>query len=471
MGIQQVGKAVESLVTQGVKKLKYVTPTCRVGTAKELGLELKTLNSDVVQIRQTGELFEEMSEKALKEYLFAAKYKHGDKLLPAYKSEEIIKIITAYKKNHKLVTKLLSMKISSPQHSLYNFPRFNSMMINHFVENAKNEYIAKFIIDLCENTSLQNLQMLTILTEAETGIIELGAKNVEMIAGIIKKAGINQWKGLSNLDFFKKLDAKTFNLQDFNLYLDKFDIKKLPANIQDKLKKMTENDFLNFLEFHYLNKTKNFSEDALTFKNLSQLISKKPISREALTRILSTHPCTDRNIGHFPLNWLDRISKNELECSEKFIQETISKFIKTGDTKIFEEELSKILNKSVKVTYLDKGAYGVVHKIQVDGAEDTIIKIFTDYNYYGTHGGWAEPQNAIFLSSNFDNFAHTYCARVASNTDKDSYYIAQYIGDNVKLIKPVNVTSKYKCTYIDDNGKNAINGINIDCGGCKIEEI
>ena len=49
MRIQQVTNATETLIAQGVKKLKYVTPTCRVGNAEELGLKLKPLNSDILQ--------------------------------------------------------------------------------------------------------------------------------------------------------------------------------------------------------------------------------------------------------------------------------------------------------------------------------------------------------------------------------------------------------------------------------------
>ena len=50
MGLQQV---TESLLTQGVKNLKYITPSCRVGTAEELGLKLEQLAGDTVQIHKS----------------------------------------------------------------------------------------------------------------------------------------------------------------------------------------------------------------------------------------------------------------------------------------------------------------------------------------------------------------------------------------------------------------------------------
>lgn len=53
MGTQQVIKLAETLITQGVKKARYVTPTCRVGTAEQLGLKLEELASDTVQISKS----------------------------------------------------------------------------------------------------------------------------------------------------------------------------------------------------------------------------------------------------------------------------------------------------------------------------------------------------------------------------------------------------------------------------------
>ena len=50
MGIQQVIKLTEAFATQGVKKLKYVTPMCRVGTAEQLGLKLKNNKGDILSL-------------------------------------------------------------------------------------------------------------------------------------------------------------------------------------------------------------------------------------------------------------------------------------------------------------------------------------------------------------------------------------------------------------------------------------
>ena len=61
MGIQQITKIAESLVTQGVKKLKYVTPTYHVGTAEELSLKIEQLVGDKVQISNKSPLGEFIS--------------------------------------------------------------------------------------------------------------------------------------------------------------------------------------------------------------------------------------------------------------------------------------------------------------------------------------------------------------------------------------------------------------------------
>lgn len=61
MGTQQVIKLAETLITQGVKKARYVTPTCRVGTAEQLGLKLEQIAGDTVQIRNKSPLGEFLS--------------------------------------------------------------------------------------------------------------------------------------------------------------------------------------------------------------------------------------------------------------------------------------------------------------------------------------------------------------------------------------------------------------------------
>ena len=74
-------KLAEAFVTQGVKKLKYVTPTCRVGTAEELGLNLKQLAGDSVQISKKSPLCEFMS------YMKGFE-KEGNSFKPTFASSE-----------------------------------------------------------------------------------------------------------------------------------------------------------------------------------------------------------------------------------------------------------------------------------------------------------------------------------------------------------------------------------------------
>ena len=61
MGTQQVIELAETLITQGVKKARYVTPSCRVGTAEQLGLKLEQLTGDAVQISNKSHLGEFLS--------------------------------------------------------------------------------------------------------------------------------------------------------------------------------------------------------------------------------------------------------------------------------------------------------------------------------------------------------------------------------------------------------------------------
>lgn len=72
MGTQQVIKLAETLITQGVKKARYVTPTCRVGTAEELGLKIEKLTEDVFVNTERSlyiKLFKESKSLKGKEFL------------------------------------------------------------------------------------------------------------------------------------------------------------------------------------------------------------------------------------------------------------------------------------------------------------------------------------------------------------------------------------------------------------------
>ena len=475
MGLQKLGITLAEQCARYAKACGKSSILCTkpVQVPNIEGLRyVRGLTRDVVQIGKNNpfELSIEMNEQSLRECLSLFKYRHGDKFLQAYKEEEIATIISAYNRNPKLTVTLLKTKYSLPKEDIYDLPRFNSTQIKSLVKDA-NSINEKFIIDACENTSFNYDQLEELMFQADMRIKDLGAKNVELINDIMKKLEIKKWGSLFDYDFFKELDIRTFDLKGFHKYVQEFNIENLPITAQNRLKTMDRNDILEFMKTHFLRNKQVLTEEYLTFKDMEQLIISKPITQEQLKKILAIYPCTSRNIGSFPKNWLDKIPKNELENSNRLIQDIISKFIENKDVKVFEQELSSILHKQVSVRYLDQGEYGIVHKIIVDGSEDTIIKTFKHYDITMNHGAGREPQRAMFLSSNFDDFAHTYCARVASSTDKDSYYIAQYIDDNVKLIKPPKITTKYKCTYIDNNGKNAINGINIDCGGCEIKEI
>lgn len=61
MGTQQVIKLTETFIAHGVKKARYVTPTCRVSTAEQLGLKLEQLAGDTVVIKNKSPIAEFMA--------------------------------------------------------------------------------------------------------------------------------------------------------------------------------------------------------------------------------------------------------------------------------------------------------------------------------------------------------------------------------------------------------------------------
>ncbi len=98
MRLQKVTKLVEKIVTQGVKKLKYVTPSCRVGTAEELGLKLKNIEGDTLKLSlpkfELSEALEQRLSNNVSKQRFLSSYQEffkSRKIATNYGNEAIIK--------------------------------------------------------------------------------------------------------------------------------------------------------------------------------------------------------------------------------------------------------------------------------------------------------------------------------------------------------------------------------------------
>ena len=136
----------------------------------------------------------------------------------------------------------------------------------------------------------------------------------------------------------------------------------------------TSNDFIEFINYHYNNGTKDFTSENLVYPvdNLQKLLSEKLISYTELNKILSSFPNTNRNIGTLPKDWglSDDISKQDK------IFDLINKYTQDNSIEDLQQGLVSILDKNVKIQYLGRGAYGKVLKIEIDNAEPVVLKTF-----------------------------------------------------------------------------------------------
>ena len=160
MGLQQVAKAAETLIAQGVKKAHYITPTCRVGTAEELGIKLEQLAGDTVQIHKSplGEFMSYVKGFATQ----GKEYKHvvENPNSPFAKYLEFLQS-NKLKKNYGRKEVLFKPLGQDAEHDYYALNNYKMFLFNNAekLPITKEEYfqiIDKFAKICAEKTKLEN---------------------------------------------------------------------------------------------------------------------------------------------------------------------------------------------------------------------------------------------------------------------------------------------------------------------------
>ena len=135
--------------------------------------------------------------------------------------------------------------------------------------------------------------------------------------------------------------------------------------------------------------------------------------------------------------------------------------------------MSKILNKTVKVKRLGNGSYGTGYKISISGAIDTCLKIYyksTKPYTYNVHGQHIEPQTAVFVNEQSNDFVKMFFGKLSPIGQQDGFIVTQFISKNTKPIQTGN-SSKYIITTKDADiqmGCNSKNGKIIDFGAVEV---
>lgn len=222
---------------------------------------------------------------------------------------------------------------------------------------------------------------------------------------------------------------------------------------------------------HYKNGFEKITKEQLMYpKNINNLLQEDLLYQGKIHEILTRYPLTQRNIGKIPTGWLNETGTSTPKLEAEIFKQ-IDFFCKNKNVKIFENNLSTILKKKVKLTPLEEGEFGTPYKISIEGAPDTVIKFFKSYIIGGNlHGGGIEPQLGMFLNKNSDRFVHMYCGKLTNLNNHDGYIITQYLDENVRPILGCK-NPNYQIKYDDCRRSNLINGVIIDYGGTNISHI
>ena len=270
------------------------------------------------------------------------------------------------------------------------------------------------------------------------------------------------------------IDNPKISFADLNKYFNSINFKDL-ANKYPRIKNYTENELIQFLTYHYKCGTTKFTDSELTLTNdFTKFIAENYISANDMTELLTVFPNTDRNIGTLPKGW------NEDSAKDKALQHEISnifeEFRLTGDTNTrnidkLQKDLSNLLHKQVKVSYLGAGMFGTAYKISIEGAEDVCLKIFHTVpdREDPLHGKYIEPQALTFLNNHSNKFVKMFFGKVGASQDNDSFLVTQFLSDDTVPIDTYKgENSKVRINMLDRNPYNEVKNKIIDPGGVDV---
>lgn len=297
---------------------------------------------------------------------------------------------------------------------------------------------------------------------------------------------VSQIDSISNSDIEKSAKAvskflvkmKNINVEDFNKYIQNTDFKKL-YKLAPYIKDYTPEQFLTFFDFYYKNNVKEFDKTTLTFKNdVTEFLSKNYVNADKLQDLFTLFPLTSRKMGSVPQEWLSCVAPKEQEEAINNLYKAISDFEQTTQgkkcAKKFQNELSKILNRTVKVKIIDNGAYGIGYKISSLGANSLCLKTFFDEklkeDVVNRHGQFIEPQTAIFANLHSKEHVKCFFGKLATEQNTGGFLVTQFLDENTIPFENEPIKG-YSLKAIDvSQTRNRINGKIIDFGYTQIKK-
>ena len=320
---------------------------------------------------------------------------------------------------------------------------------------------------------------------------------------------------------------RNMDVSDLNHYIDNIDRQQL-YSVSPKTADYSTEQLMNFYDYHYKAGTEVFDADALTMDgDFTKFLRENYVDKKQMSELLDIFPETSRYVGEMPNGWLSNVPLEQQSAVQEQVYAAIKQF-QSGNGSYrsmaeLSENLSKILGKDVSIKELGSGCFGTGYKVSMEGAEDTVLKIFNgstkddlkkmfdfsellsseqmaklrklgitedrlrkigeDYAERMTrvHGQHIETQTGLFVNEHSDDFVRMYFGKVSGTGDADGFLVTQFLSDDVVPQSPSTVKGGYRIKSKDawaansKKGKiygqhNIINGKIIDYGAVQVKQ-
>lgn len=299
------------------------------------------------------------------------------------------------------------------------------------------------------------------------------------------------------------------DIDGLNDYIQNIDMNEL-YKIAPEIQNYNPEQLLHFFDYHFKNNSL-INADSLAQANLTEYLRQNHLDADDLSELFDAQPLTSRQVGDIPDGWLSNLSEQEQKEATAKIYEAISRFNQSRDVSELSDELSGILGKNVTVKELGSGLFGTGYQTSVEGAQDTVLKVFKGQSEIenavfkqvggfipekqvnhmvqqamkkarNMHGVHVEPQTGLFANEYSDEFVKMYFGQVAPNGSTGGFMVTQFLDDTVTPVSTGCQQGVYNIAAIDAYTKNPFSGEKyisnpgnvigdkiIDFGGLKIK--
>ncbi len=237
--------------------------------------------------------------------------------------------------------------------------------------------------------------------------------------------------------------------------------------------------------------------EIITSNNLLHIFKKRLVNAQQLNNYLKTKSDSIRRIGTLPVDFFQKIDKNERSKATQNIGDIFERFaietefldensnfcdseMYTGARKKMVDSLKEILHRNdIESCYVDSGSFKNCHKLTI-GKFSYALSTFKKYPLYDpkgyfrkSHGKGNEPQNIFTVYKRFSQgrICKPFLANLSGEKSEGGFILSKFI--EPEHDKKVELGSFQKArSYVKntDTSGNTINGIFIEAGGFEPNE-